>query len=197
MYTCPLLFLLYLLSSPALLWSKISTWNWPFLPPCLDLHRVADGAGEDPDAGGRSDQHLWVCAHHFGARRSGRSSARPRGHAHSGSARLRRVLRLIRAHRQVEDHRDDIYVEEGQGSGVVYGALSDWWPFAQYSAAKNLKRSNQISQAQPPLLVQRCIGTTARLGLLEVRWVAHAKIPHRAVSLWPHYQAVGYEQSEW
>ncbi len=35
----------------------------------------------------------------------------------------------------------------------------------------------------PPLLVQRCNGTTARLGLLEVRWVAHVKIPHQAVSL--------------
>jgi hypothetical protein len=35
----------------------------------------------------------------------------------------------------------------------------------------------------PPLLVQRCNGTTARLGYLEVHWVAHAKIPHRAVSL--------------
>jgi hypothetical protein len=50
---------------------------------------------------------------------------------------------------------------------------------------------------EPPLLVQRCNGTTARLGLLEVCWVAHAKIPHRAVCLWPHYQAVGYGQSEW
>ena len=36
---------------------------------------------------------------------------------------------------------------------------------------------------KPPLLVQRCNGTTARLGLLEVCWVAHAKIPHRAVCL--------------
>jgi hypothetical protein len=42
-----------------------------------------------------------------------------------------------------------------------------------------------------PLLVQKCNGTNAMLGLLEVRWVGHAKVSRRAVSLRPHY-AVGY-----
>ena len=50
---------------------------------------------------------------------------------------------------------------------------------------------------RPPRLVQRCNGTTAGLGLLEVIWVDHAKNPSWAVNLCPHYHAVGYGQSEW
>jgi hypothetical protein len=36
---------------------------------------------------------------------------------------------------------------------------------------------------QPPLVVQRCNGTTAGLGHLEVGWKAHAQIPPQAVNL--------------
>ncbi len=50
---------------------------------------------------------------------------------------------------------------------------------------------------QSPLLVQRCNGTTAGLGHLEVGWNAHAQIPPQAVNLWPYSHAVGYGQSEW
>ncbi len=35
----------------------------------------------------------------------------------------------------------------------------------------------------PPLLEQRCNGTAAGLGYLEVGWDSHAKFPPRAVSL--------------
>ncbi len=48
----------------------------------------------------------------------------------------------------------------------------------------------------PLLLLQRCNGTTAGLGHLEVGWNAHTQIPLQAVNLWLRFHVVGCGQSE-
>jgi hypothetical protein len=51
------------------------------------------------------------------------------------------------------------------------------------SRAASIGTEPPLLVQMPPLLVQRCNGTTAGLGHLEVGWNAHAQIPPQAVNL--------------
>jgi len=89
----------------------------------------------------------------------------------------------------------------GRGSAGMRGRWRGWSAPGPAPAACSPPRGSdyakrqQLGQSRPPPLVRRCYGTTAAGWVI---WKLCAwESPPWAMSLCPHYHAVGYEQSEW
>jgi hypothetical protein len=61
----------------------------------------------------------------------------------------------------------------------------------------NILLAASIGTGWPPLLVQRCNGTTAGLGYLEVNVICPCKSPHRAIGRLSSVRTVDPHWGEW